>query len=195
MSTTAAGGVNIVLSLNSASYSKAIKEAQNQLDAFAGKTKAAGHGTVTSMQAASASIRLLENPLGNNRRAIERLLSQSKHLGGVMNAAFPVVGAVALGSVIFDQGSEIEDFVKKANAVPNAITTAFRSMHAAICAYFPASDVKRARKFYEEIIGLVPKTELAGGVVYECGGSTVFLSNTQCRHREGESGVLAGEGC
>ena len=49
---------------------------------------------------------------------------------------------------------------------------------AKICSYFPASDVPRARKFYEVIIGLVPKLEFAGGVIYECGGSTVFLYPT-----------------
>ena len=49
---------------------------------------------------------------------------------------------------------------------------------ATICSYIPASDVPRARKFYEEIIGLIPKVEFAGGVVYECGGSTVFLYPT-----------------
>jgi hypothetical protein len=37
-------------------------------------------------------------------------------------------------------------------------------------------DVPRARKFYEEKVGLVPKEEYAGGVVYECGkGSWVFM--------------------
>jgi predicted enzyme related to lactoylglutathione lyase len=50
--------------------------------------------------------------------------------------------------------------------------------NATICAYFPASDVPRARKFYEEVIGLVPKVEFAGGVIYECGGSDVFLYPT-----------------
>ena len=49
---------------------------------------------------------------------------------------------------------------------------------AKICSYFPASDVPRARKFYEEVIGLVPKVEFAGGIIYECGGSTVFLYPT-----------------
>jgi len=34
----------------------------------------------------------------------------------------------------------------------------------------------RARKFYEEKVGLKPKQEYAGGVVYECGnGSWVFM--------------------
>jgi catechol-2,3-dioxygenase len=44
-----------------------------------------------------------------------------------------------------------------------------------IRAYIPASDVKRARKFYEEIVGLMPKEEYAGGVIYECGGAEVFM--------------------
>ena len=43
---------------------------------------------------------------------------------------------------------------------------------APIRAYLPASDVARARKFYEETVGLVPKVESAEGVVYECGGGT-----------------------
>jgi hypothetical protein len=42
--------------------------------------------------------------------------------------------------------------------------------------YIPAVDVARARRFYEEKVGLVPREEVAGGVVYECsGGSWIFL--------------------
>jgi predicted enzyme related to lactoylglutathione lyase len=47
-----------------------------------------------------------------------------------------------------------------------------------IRAYIPASDVARARKFYEGIVGLVPKLEYSGGVIYDCGGSEVFLYPT-----------------
>ena len=50
--------------------------------------------------------------------------------------------------------------------------------NAPIRAYIPANDVKRARKFYEGPIGLTPKEEFAGGVVYECGGAEVFLYAT-----------------
>ena len=49
---------------------------------------------------------------------------------------------------------------------------------APIRAYIPVSDVRRARKFYEERIGLQPKGEYAGGVIYECGGAEVFLYPT-----------------
>ena len=49
---------------------------------------------------------------------------------------------------------------------------------APIRAYIPVSDVPRARKFYEEKIGLEPKMDYAGGVVYECGGTEVFMYPT-----------------
>jgi predicted enzyme related to lactoylglutathione lyase len=50
--------------------------------------------------------------------------------------------------------------------------------NAPIRAYIPASNMTRARKFYEEIVGLQPKEEYAGGVVYECGGAGVFMYPT-----------------
>jgi predicted enzyme related to lactoylglutathione lyase len=42
--------------------------------------------------------------------------------------------------------------------------------------YIPAKDIARARRFYEEKVGLVAREEIAGGVVYECAGqSWIFL--------------------
>jgi predicted enzyme related to lactoylglutathione lyase len=49
---------------------------------------------------------------------------------------------------------------------------------APIRAYIPASDIPRARQFYEQKVGLVPKEEYAGGVLYECGGTQVFMYPT-----------------
>ena len=46
-------------------------------------------------------------------------------------------------------------------------------------AYIPARDVARARRFYEGKLGLKPKQEVAGGVVYEFGANTAcFLYPT-----------------
>jgi predicted enzyme related to lactoylglutathione lyase len=46
-------------------------------------------------------------------------------------------------------------------------------------AYIPAKDVTRARSFYEQRLGLVPKDVSEGGVVYECAGRTAcFLYPT-----------------
>lgn len=50
---------------------------------------------------------------------------------------------------------------------------------ARIYAYIPASDISRAREFYEGKIGLKPKQEYAGGVIYECGGTEVFMYPTR----------------
>lgn len=45
--------------------------------------------------------------------------------------------------------------------------------------YIPARDVPRARRFYEGKLGLKPKEETAGGVVYEfAGGTACFLYPT-----------------
>jgi len=45
-----------------------------------------------------------------------------------------------------------------------------------IVPYIPVADVARARKFYEDKIGLTPRETYEGGVIYECGsGSWVFM--------------------
>src|SRR5215475_7388484 len=46
-------------------------------------------------------------------------------------------------------------------------------------AYIPAKDLARARKFYEETVGLEPGEEYAGGVVYKfANGTGCFLYPT-----------------
>ena len=46
-------------------------------------------------------------------------------------------------------------------------------------AYIPAIVLDRARKFYEGKVGLTPKQEINGGVVYEfAGGTAAFLYPT-----------------
>ncbi|HVR72532.1 MAG TPA: VOC family protein [Vicinamibacteria bacterium] len=49
---------------------------------------------------------------------------------------------------------------------------------APIRAYIPVLDVARARKFYEGTLGLRPREDYAGGVIYECGGAEVFMYPT-----------------
>jgi catechol-2,3-dioxygenase len=50
----------------------------------------------------------------------------------------------------------------------------------ALYAYFPAKDLNRARRFYEETLGLVPKSVTGDGVTYEfAGGTAAFLYLTE----------------
>lgn len=45
-----------------------------------------------------------------------------------------------------------------------------------IVPYIPASDLDRARRFYEDKVGLVPRDANDGGVAYDCaGGSWIYL--------------------
>jgi predicted enzyme related to lactoylglutathione lyase len=45
-----------------------------------------------------------------------------------------------------------------------------------VIAYIPVSDIARARRFYEETVGLKAKEPSPGGVLYECGqGTQAFL--------------------
>lgn len=46
--------------------------------------------------------------------------------------------------------------------------------NAPMYAYLPAADMARARQFYEQKLGLTPKQEIAGGLVYE------FANGTAC---------------
>jgi predicted enzyme related to lactoylglutathione lyase len=51
--------------------------------------------------------------------------------------------------------------------------------NAPIYVYLPASDVERARRFYEGTLGWTPKELNAGGVTYEfAGGTAAFLYPT-----------------
>src|SRR5260370_41811632 len=116
-----AGGVNIVLGLNAATYTEGIKQAQRELDNFAGKTKQAGHSTVSSMQASSAAIREMNGNFANNTRAVERFITTIPGVGKVLQAAFPLIGGVAFGAMIVDAGMKVVAFIEKANQMPKAI--------------------------------------------------------------------------
>ena len=51
--------------------------------------------------------------------------------------------------------------------------------NAPLYAYFPARDLARARRFYEQTLGLAPSAEVDGGVVYRfAGGTGAFLYPT-----------------
>jgi predicted enzyme related to lactoylglutathione lyase len=49
---------------------------------------------------------------------------------------------------------------------------------APIRAYIPVSNLQRARKFYEQTVGLEPGAAYGGGVIYTCGGAEVFMYPT-----------------
>ena len=47
--------------------------------------------------------------------------------------------------------------------------------NAPIIPYIPAKDLDRARKFYQEKVGLDPGDKFDGGITFKCGGGTTIV--------------------
>src|SRR5580698_5837704 len=106
----AAGSVNVNLSMNAVTFTQGIKQAQAELDKFAGKSKTVGHTTVSSMQASSATIRALHGGFENNTRAVERFITTIPGAGKALQTLFPLVGGFAFGAMIVDAGAKVVAF-------------------------------------------------------------------------------------
>lgn len=84
----------------------ALASAQTTLAASTNTATTAQHAQVSALAATSAEVRLLEGALPI--RAVENFLAKTLNLGPVMQAAFPVFGAIALGEVLFDVGKKAQ---------------------------------------------------------------------------------------
>jgi hypothetical protein len=75
-------------------------------------------------------MRALEGNLNNNVRAAERFLTVTLNLGDVLQTAFPIVGAAALGGAIAEMGGKLIEFFKNIESAPERIAGAFGTMRA-----------------------------------------------------------------
>jgi len=123
------GNVTVRLNLNATGYSAEMAKAQRTMQSFASATAAMGHGTVSTMQASSAAIRVLEGGMTGNIRAAERFISMLPGVGAALQAAFPVVGAIALAGVFVKIGEEVAKAIQKIEQMPVAIQNGFRAMN------------------------------------------------------------------
>ena len=64
-----------------------------------------------------------------------------------------------------------------------------------IIPYIPVADIVRARKFYEEKVGLVPREEYAGGVIYECGQGSWCINNACVKGCTADSDCTSTQAC
>jgi len=83
------------------------------------------HAAVSSMQASSAALRALHGGFNNNIRAGERFLGMIPGVGKALQAAFPVIGAMALGGAIFEAGKKLHDFIEQVKQMPNVLASGF----------------------------------------------------------------------
>ena len=87
----------------------------------------ASHHAVTDVQATSAAIRSLEGNGGI--RAVEQFAAKTLGLGPLMNAIFPVVGALAFGSILLSTGEKIYEVEQKAVHAADETGRAFETLH------------------------------------------------------------------
>jgi len=86
--------------------------------AAAGRASAAiGSVGISSRQAATAGIGILEGRMMSGNRAAAAFLSTTLGLGPVLQAAFPVIGALALGEVLIDIGKALYKFGEDAREI------------------------------------------------------------------------------
>jgi hypothetical protein len=147
------GTVTVKINLDKTGYSAGITDTRRQAKQLADSLKAAGadgasaiavagkgaeqlgkslksagdHG-VSSMQAASGAIRLLEGGLQGNIRAAERFIGLIPGLSTGLQAAFPLIGALAFGGAILKITEEASKFITTARDMPRTITAGFESL-------------------------------------------------------------------
>jgi hypothetical protein len=121
--------ISATLRLDTTQYDQGIARARTGIKGLEKEMESAGHSSVSSMQAASGAIRLLENPLSGNVRAIERLISSSKLLSSALTMAFPAVAGASLLIMLGKLSKEVYDFSEKAKNAGNTIKDAFRTLN------------------------------------------------------------------
>jgi hypothetical protein len=98
------------------------------LDAASGKIRQFGQHGVSSVQATSGALRTLEGNFGNNIRAVERFIATTLGLGPALQAAFPIIGAVAFAGLIGEISQKTVKFFKDMAEAPERIAGAFRGI-------------------------------------------------------------------
>jgi hypothetical protein len=100
------GTVQVAINLNDRGYSAAVERVRRQNKQLVDGVKEIEGKTASSMQASSAAIRVLEGGMTGNIRAAERFISLLPGVGKALQAAFPVVGGIALAGVFAKIGEE-----------------------------------------------------------------------------------------
>lgn len=123
-----AGSISGKLNLNGSGWSSAVEKAIRETKKLENATKSLGHGTVSQMQAASATIRTFEGGMANNTRAVERFITTIPGIGKALQAAFPVVGALATLGMLARIGDEVYKTAHQLSQIRNVANEAFGAM-------------------------------------------------------------------
>lgn len=90
----------------------------------------AGGHVVTQMAASSAAVRVFEGNLPI--RAVENFLTKVLPLGPILQAAFPIVGAIALGEILFEIGEKAKKAIDGVEQAGTQTEAAWREVDNAL---------------------------------------------------------------
>lgn len=116
-----AGDVVISLSLNDAQFSAALDKTNARLLQFQRAASRAGEVSVTKFQATSSALRLMEGGINNSLRAAERFAGTLPMVGRLMEAAFPVTGAIAFAAILYRMSERFVAFRQQMDGITQAI--------------------------------------------------------------------------
>jgi hypothetical protein len=96
------------------------------LEKAKGKIREFGAAGVSEHKAMAAAMKDVEGGFLSNKRAADAFLEMIPGLGNAVRAAFPVIGALALGGVLVEVGTKVREFFKEFKEGPEKAATAFR---------------------------------------------------------------------
>ncbi len=126
------GLITINLLAGTADFNTQMESAKAKLRSLGNEVTSAQHKLVSGNQAASGVIRVFEGGMTNNLRAVENFLTRTLGLGPIMQAIFPIAGAIAFGGLIIALGTKVYDFFKKGEEGAVRVTNAFRSLNQSV---------------------------------------------------------------
>lgn len=131
MATKRAGSIVINLSAGTSQFVQDMERSRAKVKDFGASVRGMGgdmqHG-VSGVQAVSGALRVLEGGITNNLRAAERFTANVLGLGPILQAAFPVVGAIAFAGIVTKIGEEVYKFVEQIRTAPDRMANAFRGL-------------------------------------------------------------------
>lgn len=130
MASKSAGKISISLSAGTAEFIASMDRANAKIRDFGVITGGAHREAVSGMQATSATLRVLEGGFNNNLRAAERFASSVLGLGPILQAAFPVVGAIAFIGLLGRMSEEVSKLYTAMKTSAEKLSGTFTALQA-----------------------------------------------------------------
>jgi hypothetical protein len=125
-----AGQIVIDISIGQAKMLLDLESAKGKLREFGAagvnQFRQFGEAGVSEHRAVAAAMKTVEGNFLNNKRAADSFLMTIPGLGKAVQAAFPVIGAIAFAGVLVEIGNKVHDFFKQMSEGPEKMEGTFR---------------------------------------------------------------------